>query len=71
MLDGQDQVCIKEEVAHRRLVEAHRRMPDGKLVATMHVCPCCGNTFLPKKGRTRCPLCFGHLKEKTIVVGFP
>jgi hypothetical protein len=48
--------------------EAHHRMPDGKLIVTMHTCMRCGETFTPRKGRTRCMNCQGPLRSKTTIL---
>jgi rubrerythrin len=64
----------KEEMAGRELrepLEAHHRMPDGKLVAVVQICVRCGKTFMPTQGRTRCPFCLDHLKSRAIVLRIP
>jgi len=55
-------------VISRRDLEAHHRMPDGKLIATVQMCGGCGKMFAFKRERRRCPRCQGSLRVKTIVL---
>jgi len=61
----------KSEEKIRGFVEAHHRMPDGKLIAIMQVCVRCRRTFPPARGRKFCPCCQGLLRNKAIVLKIP
>lgn len=51
-------------------LEAHHRMPDGKLVANVQICLRCGRKFPPKRGRKNCPICQGLLRNRTLVIRY-
>jgi len=54
---------LKDKVG---FLEAHHRMPDGKLVATVQICLRCGRTLPFKPNRKRCPYCQNILRRKAI-----
>jgi len=49
-------------------IEAHHRMPDGKLIANVQICLYCERVYPFVHGRKYCPQCFGLLRVKTTVV---
>ncbi len=49
-------------------IEAHHRMPDGKLIANVQVCLYCERVYPFVHGRKYCPQCCGLLRTKTTVL---
>jgi rubrerythrin len=52
----------------KEYVEAHHRMPDGKLIATVQICYNCNRQFVYRRRRTHCPCCQHQLRTKTMII---
>jgi rubrerythrin len=62
------QCCIEEE---KRKRDVNQKMLDEKMIALVHVCPCCGRKFPFKRSRKSCPICQGLLRTKTTILKIP
>lgn len=52
-------------------IEIHRRMPDGKLIATVQICYNCRRQFAYNRKRRHCPSCQQILRTKTMILRKP
>jgi hypothetical protein len=55
----------------REVIEAHHRMPDGKLIATVQFCFNCRRQFAYNRKRRHCPSCQQILRTKTMILRKP
>ncbi len=52
----------------KEFIEAHHRMPDGKMIATVQICYSCSRKFAYNRKRRHCPSCQHILRTKTMVL---
>ncbi|MDI6691065.1 MAG: hypothetical protein QME50_04245 [Candidatus Bathyarchaeota archaeon] len=68
------QYYVEERKTRREsqeFLEAHHRMPDGKLIETVQICLRCRRKFPFKRSRKHCPRCQGLLRTKAMVLKVP
>jgi hypothetical protein len=53
------------------VIEAHHRMPDGKLIATVQICYHCNRQFAYNRKRRHCPACHRLLRTKAMILKYP
>jgi hypothetical protein len=52
-------------------IEAHHRMPDGRLIALVQICYNCNRQFAFSRRRRHCPSCQQLLRTKTMIFKKP